>query len=51
MDLAQYIEHTLVRSDATRMDITKLCEEAKKFNFLWSMRKSNLCSRGSSKIR
>jgi deoxyribose-phosphate aldolase len=34
MDLAQYIEHTLVRSDATRMDITKLCEEAKKFNFL-----------------
>ena len=34
MDLAKYIEHTLVRPDATRDKIKKLCEEAKEFHFI-----------------
>ncbi|MGE0104065.1 MAG: deoxyribose-phosphate aldolase [Blastocatellales bacterium] len=28
-----YIDHTLLKPDATRDEITKLCEEARKFNF------------------
>lgn len=32
-DLAQYIDHTLLKADATKEDIIKLCEEAKKYKF------------------
>ena len=31
--LSSYIDHTLLRPDATEEDITKLCEEAKKYKF------------------
>lgn len=33
MDLAQYIEHTLLKQDATKEELIKLFEEAKKYNF------------------
>lgn len=33
LDLAPYIEHTLLNPDATRNDIIKLCNEAKLFKF------------------
>lgn len=33
MDIAKYIDHTLLRADASKEDIIKICEEAKKFNF------------------
>src|SRR5207253_4312217 len=32
-DLAKYIDHTLLRSDATFDQITKLCNEAREFGF------------------
>ncbi len=32
-DLASYIEHTLLRAEATTADITKVCEEARQFAF------------------
>ena len=31
--LNQYIDHTLLKPDATESEITKLCEEAKKYSF------------------
>ncbi|MBD0832758.1 deoxyribose-phosphate aldolase [Aestuariibaculum sediminum] len=31
--LSRYIDHTLLRPTATKEDITKLCQEAKTFNF------------------
>lgn len=31
--LAEYIDHTVLKANATKEDITKLCEEAKKHNF------------------
>ncbi|MGE0761900.1 MAG: deoxyribose-phosphate aldolase [Bdellovibrionales bacterium] len=34
--LARYIDHTLLRADASANDITKLCHEAREFNF-WSV--------------
>lgn len=33
LNIAQYIEHTNVSPIATRKDIEKLCQEAKKYNF------------------
>ena len=33
MDLAQYIEHTLLKQDATKEELLKLFEEAKTYNF------------------
>lgn len=33
MDLANYIDHTLLSPDARQEDIIKLCNEAKKYNF------------------
>lgn len=33
MDLAQYIEHTLLKQDATKKELQKLLEEAKTYNF------------------
>lgn len=33
MDIARYIDHTLLRSDTTREHITKLCNEAKRYGF------------------
>lgn len=33
MDLTQYIEHTLLKQDATRQDLNKLLEEAKTYKF------------------
>ena len=35
-NLARLIDHTLLRADATRDDIKRLCQEAKKFGF-WSV--------------
>jgi deoxyribose-phosphate aldolase len=32
-DIAQYIDHTLLKPDATRQDIEKLCEDARKYEF------------------
>lgn len=32
-DIAKYIDHTLLSPQATRAEITKLCEEAKEHNF------------------
>ncbi len=32
-ELAQYIDHTLLRPDATRDEILKLCDEAKEYGF------------------
>ena len=32
-DIAKYIDHTLLRSDATFDQITKLCKEAREFGF------------------
>ena len=34
MNLNKYIEHTLLKQDATKEDFLKLFEEAKKYNFL-----------------
>ena len=33
MNLAQFIDHTNLRADATEEEIKQLCEEAEKFNF------------------
>ena len=33
MNIAQYIEHTLLKQDATKNDLIKLFEEAKNYNF------------------
>lgn len=32
-DLAHYIDHTLLRPDATELEIAKLCDEAREFSF------------------
>ncbi|MGI5863484.1 MAG: deoxyribose-phosphate aldolase [Myxococcales bacterium] len=32
-DIARYIDHTLLKPDATREEIVKLCDEAKKYGF------------------
>src|SRR5215470_7788158 len=32
-DLAAYIDHTLLKADATREDIRRLCEDAKRHHF------------------
>lgn len=32
-DIAKYIDHTLLKADATREEIEKLCREAREFNF------------------
>lgn len=34
MDLTKYIEHTLLKQDATKEELTKLLQEAKDYNFL-----------------
>lgn len=33
MELNKYIDHTLLKADATKAQITKLCEEARQYNF------------------
>ena len=33
MKLNKYIDHTLLKADATKNEIKKLCEEAKKYDF------------------
>ena len=33
IELNRYIDHTLLKPDATEADIVKLCDEAKKYNF------------------
>ena len=33
MEIGKYIDHTNLKMDATTKDITKLCEEAIKYNF------------------
>lgn len=33
LDLAPYIEHTLLKPDATRKEVIRLCNEAKRFQF------------------
>lgn len=32
-DIARYIDHTLLRADASQQDIARLCEEAKRYRF------------------
>ena len=34
MELNKYIDHTLLKADAKKEDILKLCEEAKKYDFM-----------------
>ncbi len=41
-DVAPYIDHTLLKPDATRDDIVKLCEEARRFQF------ATVCVNGSN---
>jgi deoxyribose-phosphate aldolase len=33
MDIAKYIDHTILKSEATTEDVKKLCKEAKEYNF------------------
>lgn len=33
MNIAKYIDHTILKANATKADVTKLCEEAKEYNF------------------
>jgi deoxyribose-phosphate aldolase len=33
MELSKYIDHTLLKADATKEQILKLCDEAKQYNF------------------
>lgn len=33
LELAKMIDHTILKADATKSDIEKLCDEAKKYNF------------------
>ena len=33
MQINKYIDHTLLKATATKADIVKLCNEAKKYNF------------------
>ena len=33
-NLNKYVEHTLLKQDATRVELVKLCDEAKEYNFL-----------------
>ncbi len=33
MDIAKYIDHTILKPEATREDVKKLCKEAKEYNF------------------
>src|ERR1051326_938852 len=47
-DLAPYIDHTLLKPDATRDDLVKLCDEARRYGFATvCVNSSNvgLCSR------
>lgn len=37
MNLNKYIDHTLLKPDATKAQILQLCEEAKKYNFMTCM--------------
>ena len=32
MELAKYIDHTLLKPESTRADIARVCEEAKHYN-------------------
>lgn len=32
-DMAQYIDHTILNADATKAEVTKICEEAAEYNF------------------
>ena len=41
-DVAPYIDHTLLKPEATREDIVKLCEEARRFEF------ATVCVNGSN---
>ena len=33
MELNQYIDHTILKADATKADVLKICEEAKQYHF------------------
>lgn len=33
MNIASIIDHTLLKADATKSDVEKVCDEAKKYNF------------------
>jgi deoxyribose-phosphate aldolase len=33
MKLNKYIDHTILKADAKKEDIKRICEEAKKYNF------------------
>lgn len=48
MELAQRIEHTLLKPEATVKDIMRLCDEAQKYHLVRRMRKSVLCGRWQS---
>lgn len=50
MNLAQYIEHTLLRPDATKTDIDKLIKEALHYNFLGICINPNLVAYAKSVI-
>jgi deoxyribose-phosphate aldolase len=41
-DLAGYIDHTLLKAEATRDEVVKLCEEARRYNF------ATVCVNGSN---
>lgn len=43
MKLNKYIDHTLLKPDATTEQIKKICDEAKKYDFAQRMRKFLPC--------
>lgn len=42
MNIAQYIDHTILKPEVTKKDIKKICDEAKEFNFF------SVCVNGSN---
>jgi deoxyribose-phosphate aldolase len=50
-DLAAYIDHTLLRPDATAADIDKLCEEARRYGFASVCVNSFWVKRAAQRVR
>ena len=42
MELNRMIDHTILKADATKADVMRIIEEAKKTSFLFSMYQSNM---------
>ena len=51
MTISQFIDHTLLKPDATRADIVRLCEEAREFGFFSVCVNSSWVSEASGVLR